>query len=577
MEIQLYTNQKIDFHGLPIKEGQYRGLFLHWEVASESMIPRVGDRISFSIERDGNLDAYAGRVVDSFFKIDSNIYQLLITDIGPTKGEIMSFRRNPYSKFWDTSIAIAAFITFAVILLMLLHLFSGCSNIEKLIGGEEKGFDLPGWTIESYELSSVADGKYTIYSKGNPTYALWYFAGLGCNDKILKGTGCPYIAQEGTSEIALMESLNNVVVISVSFGEAWLADPLPPKTMANVDATVPNFQTKILPEIEKRHTAGSKDCVSSKTKICDLKKPYKAIGHSMGGFNAAQLCMAGDIFDRCALVHPMFIKEDPYLKSWTQCLSLQSLLESGDILAGHPECLAGPAFISQEFPKEKWPKVDPIYSVKLAAKMPPTKVFVNNHDDFNLIAGPKEFARNGQLAGLPITIVTYDEGNHYVYPSKAIVDYLEGREDAPGSITLTASIVKKSGQKIVVANEATLAVPKEFLDGKTLASLKNSKRFEVSDPVDVNLPERLYKKVSATAYFSMNKECKRVQMKRLLDRRNGNVYTAFVSNGCDGANVYGLIVSGVRASSRNLKYIVYDGLIYTPADYAKAHSGKKKK
>lgn len=299
-----------------------------------------------------------------------------------------------------------------IFMLMAAAALTACASKTK--NDQPTAPTLPGWTWECHDGTSVKGLDYCEYTQGTPKQTLFYFHGLGCNQDILQSKNCVSFLKPEDFEAKFMAGLKDVRVITISWGYAWLLDPISPKTMADKDATVLNVKTKVIPEIAKAYA---------------LPKPWKAVGHSMGGFNVAELCTsdavgAETLFSKCVMVHPMLITADPYAKEWADCLSLKSLLLSGKILP-KPECLAGPAFIAQEFPKSKWPTANPINRAKTAQVIPPTTVLICTKDDFNLIDGPKAFVTNASARGLPVSAVVYSNCTHYLPDADLVLQSLE--------------------------------------------------------------------------------------------------------------------------------------------------------
>jgi S-formylglutathione hydrolase FrmB len=276
------------------------------------------------------------------------------------------------------------------LLLALSLLLVGCTSAQK----DESPAPprLPGWAVECHKMTSVEGADYCAHSKGTPAKTIWYFHGLACNQDILQDAGSCVIKKEGLAEKAFMAGLDNVTVITVSFGEAWMLDPLHPKLRADKDATVKNFMEKIIPEIKDRHA---------------LPKPWQAVGHSMGGANLATLALSEPgLFERVVLAHPMLITCDP----WTPVVGLK--------------CVGGIVFLGAEFEKEKWAKVNPIVRIKSQMVFPPTLILVADNDDFGLIAGPKLFGELAKARGLPVRVEAYGGKSHYEYDAAKVLDFL---------------------------------------------------------------------------------------------------------------------------------------------------------
>jgi len=253
---------------------------------------------------------------------------------------------------------------------------------------------LAGYAYECHKLESVKDGSYCIHTKGTPTRTLWYFHGAGCNQDVLQDTTTCIPGKEGSSEKEFMSRLQNVAVITVSFGPIWLADPIEPKTMADKDATVEKFVKRIVPELEQKHR---------------LAKPYMALGHSMGGFNAAEISLSEpELFERVVLMHPMFPTCD---------------LFSGEII--NEDCWPD-HMVKAEFPKKKWPQVNPLERVKTAPRIPPTWVQVCGTDEFDLVDGPLAYADTAMRRGFAVYSEHKTSGcNHFEWNVSSALEFLK--------------------------------------------------------------------------------------------------------------------------------------------------------
>ena len=263
-----------------------------------------------------------------------------------------------------------------------------------------------GWTWRCEKLKSVKEANVCVYVKGIPVRTVFYNHGLGCNQDVLQGNGCPMLTAmgvgKGSSEATFMRSLRDTAVVAVSFGEAYLYASTAKKTQGETHATTTNFYTKILPEVEQVYAAH--------TGVTKLPQPFHIVGHSMGGFNTATLASNDSqrIFKTATLIHPMIITEDPYAKAWPVCLLKENPLA----------CLAGPGFIAAEFTKKEWPANNPI-SPKY---MPDTKVYICAQDEFKLVAGPKAFSENAIAANLPVQYEIRASCNHFDYPAAEIAE-----------------------------------------------------------------------------------------------------------------------------------------------------------
>lgn len=245
----------------------------------------------------------------------------------------------------------------------------------------------PGITSK---VESIDGAMVTTYVKGAPNKTLFVYNGLGCNQWL--GT-CPFMpGQDRTFEADFLAKVQDAIVVNIWFDVAWLYDPTSPKTLANPQATVDNF---------KRYLAASV-----------LPRPYYGVGHSQGGFNLAQVCQ---FMDKCVFAHPMFITDDPYADNGiideAQCFLKKGL-----------QCLAGPQFIAKEITKDHWPSADPLRNPKNI----PSLVMICLQDQFNLIAGPRQYVKNAQAKGYPVSKKEYSGCDHFTPSADTVLAFLLG-------------------------------------------------------------------------------------------------------------------------------------------------------
>jgi hypothetical protein len=222
-----------------------------------------------------------------------------------------------------------------------------------------------GWKITCEENTCE-------HFKGIPQQTIWYIPGVGCNKNIFQSNGCPYIKGKPTSELEFLSRLDNVRIITLSFGEAWLFKG--------------DAQFKKMGAFSKY----PKDIV---------------IGHSAGAFNAFQIC---NHFKKCVFLNPMFVAEDPFKQDWYDCL-----------VPFKPGCFAGPAFISKNFKRKEWPQYNPIQNVKnIKSEM---HLQYCAKDEFDLITGPREFVKQATQ----IQALERKDCTHYDWDVKQVLGFIK--------------------------------------------------------------------------------------------------------------------------------------------------------
>lgn len=262
---------------------------------------------------------------------------------------------------------------------------------------------LVGWDYHCHKLTSVEGANVCLHAKGKPSSTLWYFHGAGCNQDVLQNAKTCIPSKDGTSEKELMTKLDNVTVVTLSFGPIWLVDPTHPKEKgtADPDATIKNFTEKILPEIDR--LAGGA-----------LPRPFKGIGHSMGGFNLGQLALNTTLFEATVLVHPFIPDCDVFSDEIINedCLP--------DMLLNFSPLIAEPAF-----KKKHWKAIDLLVLAKTATTSR-MLVMATNKDEFGLFTGPKAFATLMMARGQPVYLAEeLGHGTHYEYSVPTVIGFLK--------------------------------------------------------------------------------------------------------------------------------------------------------
>lgn len=194
----------------------------------------------------------------------------------------------------------------------------------------------------------------------------------------------------------LGENSPTVVVISYvhRIQDSWMLSANDYKSQPPHLATVKHFTTQAMPLIEKRFR---------------LKGPRTVYGFSMGGFNAAQLCLnAPHLWSKCIIQNALLVMCDPFSKpEWTRFFCLPGFL------------------IRKQFTPEEWKENDPLMRVEQidATKLP--KILVTNarEDQFNLYEAGRHFAL--QLEGRGARVKWHPiNGEHSDFDAKTVAEFI---------------------------------------------------------------------------------------------------------------------------------------------------------
>lgn len=250
-----------------------------------------------------------------------------------------------------------------------------------------------GWSWECHPLKSVQSGQYCIHTKGIPTKTIWYAHGLGCSQDILQNPASCFPKSPGIFEKAFIAGLDNVKIVTFSYGKEWMLDPFMPKYMNNPDATTDAVKNRLIPEILQRF---------------DLPKPWQAVGHSLGGYNLSQLIISyPEMFDRVVLMHPMIPDCDPFA------------------FGVGIKCIGGILLVGSEFSETKWKTmVNPLLRIRSAIKIPRTLVTTCMTDEFKLVEGPRQFVAQGNISGLTLNLLNYGSCTHYSPHADVVLEFL---------------------------------------------------------------------------------------------------------------------------------------------------------
>lgn len=222
------------------------------------------------------------------------------------------------------------------------------------------------FTSKCGDIPDVRRGTYCIYShSANPKATVWFFHGISDIATSL-GDVKTDVPAGGDSYADLLNGLGEVEIVVISFGKSWLMSAYPNRTSDPLDATIPVFKNKILPFIDS----------------FKLPKPYYAVGHSMGGYNAETVCTnTPGVFAKCVLLNPMITSKqcDPYKFNF---------------------CNPGPAFLFRwAFAANRWKETAPFEMVKNATQIPESYVTACTRDGWGFYDGPYQWTQDVNARG----------------------------------------------------------------------------------------------------------------------------------------------------------------------------------
>jgi len=195
----------------------------------------------------------------------------------------------------------------------------------------------------------------------------------------------------------LGENSPTVVVISYvhRLQDSWMLSASEQKTLPPELATVRHFTAVAMPLVEERF---------------NLHGPRIVYGFSMGGFNAAQLCLnTPELWSKCIIQNALLVLCDPYsLPEWTRYFCLPGFL------------------IRKQFTEEEWRENDPIYQVENmndASHLPEILVTNARRDQFNLFEAGRHFAV--QLEGRGARVKWHPiNGEHSDFDVEAVAAFI---------------------------------------------------------------------------------------------------------------------------------------------------------
>jgi len=274
-------------------------------------------------------------------------------------------------------------IIFIAVLALVISGVIGCSTFQKAVEADKNYLTTCG------SVESVKDVKYCVHFRQNEeiVQTVFYNHGLLDSEKVLQVS---IFNQDSLKEI--VAKTHNTIFVVFSFGRSWLATIYPDRWMMPKEATIEMIKTKIFPELVNKFP---------------LTKPWKMVGHSMGGANAATICsQLPEEFQSCMLVNPMLIACNPF-----------NLFDFS--------CLSAPIIRGNYPSKKMWDQYGQDAMLTRTTKLPSIYVTACKNDKFKLYEGPKSWATKAVLLGLP---VVYEEGldncNHQRWRTDSVLRML---------------------------------------------------------------------------------------------------------------------------------------------------------
>lgn len=180
-------------------------------------------------------------------------------------------------------------------------------------------------------------------------------------------------------------------ILTISFGEGFLLTPGFSRTLEPKTATVTRY-------LEALGTLAAK---------FKLAPPYRLVGHSMGGANAAVLAQhAPELWSKIVLINPMLLRDS---------------IDAFNVVQICPACM----LIGYNYDNEAQWKM---YRPEPIAKMPPAYVTACPLDIFLLYGGAEEWVTQSRKLGNSVKFV--DKGcailnAHWTWDVKGLVKFLE--------------------------------------------------------------------------------------------------------------------------------------------------------
>lgn len=192
----------------------------------------------------------------------------------------------------------------------------------------------------------------------------------------------------------LGENSPTVVLISYSnkFLDSWLLSVSSRRQKGPLNATLDHFTSTAMPEIEKTFSLSGKRIL---------------YGMSMGGFNAAQLCLHHpDLWSRCLFQQPLLIECNPYA------------------IPTDYRCLGG-FMVKANFNESEWKENDPFpfATTTEASKLPNIFISGAKKDGFLLFNSNYAFAINLKNRGAHVEWHEYD-GDHLYFDPSLVYEFI---------------------------------------------------------------------------------------------------------------------------------------------------------
>ncbi len=214
------------------------------------------------------------------------------------------------------------------------------------------------WSSTCGAVTGVTGANYCFYKNDpNPKSTIYFFHGISDSEKSLQVNGNHSKGEDSYADF--LNGLGPVNIVVVSFGSSWLLIDELKHTIGPADATVSVFKNKIMPFIDSKFRP---------------VKPYVAVGHSMGGYNASVMCAAAPgLFSKCVLLNAMIPGPacDPFVAN---------------------NCNGGPSFvIKTQMTQPQWAKSAPFVLEKVAKPLAPSYASACSTDMWGLFEGPKNW------------------------------------------------------------------------------------------------------------------------------------------------------------------------------------------
>jgi pimeloyl-ACP methyl ester carboxylesterase len=249
--------------------------------------------------------------------------------------------------------------------------------------------------------------RYCIYPGTQDSKdVLWYLHGRGGSEKTWRKKKALRKIQSRWAERGLAAP----TVVAASFGRHWL---LTPKLSKPASGLLEYFEDTVIPALERKIGGHGRRLL---------------LGHSMGGFNAAELWLSGQVrFDRVALACPALTWISPWAKlreitSWSARNHVNPVIVLSVLHTARAYFAKG---------AREWESAAPLYLARerVGRGGPPLLLSVGQHDSFGFFPGTHDLYELAQARGDEETLWKPVPGGHCAMDSTAIADFLT--EGAP--------------------------------------------------------------------------------------------------------------------------------------------------